>query len=95
MREGWQVLLKRHTRWRRYACGQCHHRGWTRAALPHSEHPEEQEQRMEQVLQRGRPVEARDHRAQRARRFQVGKAAALAIVLGSLLALLIGLIGRK
>lgn len=95
MREDWQQLIKRYTRWRRYACGQCQHRGWTRAALPRSEHPEEQELRTESFRPAGRPAESRDQRARRGYQLQVARAAVFAMLLGALLAFLIGLIGRK
>lgn len=95
MREGWHQLVKRHTRLRRYACGQCQHRGWTTAKLPHSEHPEEQEQRLADLRSLpGRPVEARDHRARRQLRHGFGKSVLLAIALGALIALLLGRLGR-
>lgn len=95
MREDWQLLLKRFTRWRRYACGECQHRGWTRLALPHSDHPEEQEQRILRRDVGSRPLEARDLRERRTRRIRLSLAALLAVSLGSLIALLIGLIRWK
>jgi hypothetical protein len=95
MREEWQQWLKHHTRWRRYACGECQHRGWTRQPLPLSDHPEEQELRSAAPQVPSRPLEARDRRERRASRIRISKAALLAIGLGSLIALLIGLISRK
>lgn len=95
MREGWQQFLKRRTRWRRYACGQCLHRGWTRLPLPHSDHPEEQSQRLEELELPGRPLEARDRRERRLHRAKLSKAAFLALFLGSLLAVLISLLSRR
>ncbi|MBL0278442.1 MAG: hypothetical protein IPQ24_20635 [Anaeromyxobacter sp.] len=96
MREGWQQLLKKHTPLRRYACGECQHRGWTYGRLPHSEHPEEQEARRQELpVAEGRRLERRDHRSRRDRRFRVSGAVVLAVVLGSVIAGLIGLLGRK
>jgi len=37
MRTWWQRLLKKYTPLRRYACGDCYHRGWTTASFERPE----------------------------------------------------------
>lgn len=91
MRSDWQRLLKRLTPLRRYACGECHHCGWTLGRLPHSEHPEEVQQRPAASL-------AATQRRRRSRQLRWPRLATqllVALVLGAGMALLVGLIGWR
>ena len=82
-RTPWQQLVRELTSLHRYACGQCHHRGWTFADVPYGEFP---------LVAGGlgqvprRPLEDRDvvaFRREHARRLG---AVLLALMLGALLA---------
>ena len=90
MRSDWQRLLKRLTPLRRYACGECHHCGWTLGRLPHSEHPEEVQLRP--AAAPGAALARR--RRTRSRRWpRLATQVLVALALGAGIALVIGLIG--
>lgn len=68
---------------RRYRCEQCHHAGWTSAALPPAPAPTPSPDP-------GRPLEARDIEAARQDRLDRLLAVVAAVTLGALLAAFIG-----
>jgi hypothetical protein len=84
-RTWWQQLVRELTSLHRYACGECHHRGWTFADVPYGDFPRAAGELALSPMP-NRPLEERDVLAFRREHARRLGAVLLALMLGALLA---------
>lgn len=95
-RNGLERLVRKHTRWDRYACTGCGRRGWLRARVPEGAGLEARlgaDGAPPAPLALGRPAEHRDLRASRQAALRLALTVAFALAAGTAVALLLQRVG--